>query len=90
MAKAKRPRDTNQLAKHIVDVATGERKKSLVTEPVNEFARAGGHKGGRTRAASLSPEQGREIARKAAQARWSHTKAVATHHERPESECSHG
>ena len=36
MARARRPRDTNQLAKLIVDVATGERKESLVEgEPVN-------------------------------------------------------
>ena len=66
MARAKRPRDTNQLAKLIVDMATGERKELLVAEPVNEFARAGGLEGGKARAASRSPEQRREIARKAA------------------------
>ena len=71
MARAKRPRDTNQLAKLIVDVATGERKESLAGEPVNEFARAGGLKGGKARAESLSPSRRREIARKAAEARWS-------------------
>ena len=70
MARARRPRDTNQLAKHIVDVATGERKEPLVDEPVNEFARAGGLKGGKARAKSLSPERRSEIARDAARARW--------------------
>ena len=45
MARAKRPRDTNQLAKLIVDVATGEHKDALPAEPVIEFARAGGLKG---------------------------------------------
>lgn len=70
MARLKRPRDTNQLAKHIVDVATGEREEGLSTEPVNEFARAGGMKGGMARAKRLSPERRSEIARAAAQARW--------------------
>ena len=70
MARLKRPRDTNQLAKLIVDVATGERETSLEIEPVNEFARAGGLKGGRARAKSLSPERRSEIARAAAHARW--------------------
>ena len=70
MVGLKRPRDTNQLAKHIVDVAIGEHKESLATVPVNEFSRAAGRKGGRARAESLSPDQRQEIARKAARARW--------------------
>ena len=71
MSRLKRPRDTNQLAKHIVDVATGECKEGLATGPVNEFARARGLKGGRARAESLSPDRRQEIARKAAKAKWS-------------------
>ena len=70
MARLKRPRDTNQLAKLIVDVATDERRESLAAEPVNEFARAGGLKGGKARAKSLSPERRSEIAQAAAKARW--------------------
>lgn len=70
MAKVKHPRDTNQLAKFIVDAATGERKDNLVVEPVIEFARAGGLKGGKARAKNLSPERRSEIARVAAHARW--------------------
>ena len=36
----KRPRDTNQLVKFIVDVATGEQEKEILEiGPVNEFAR---------------------------------------------------
>ena len=69
-ARAKRPRDTNQLAKLVVDVATGERQESLVDEPVNEFAQAGGLKGGKARAKSLSPERRSEIAQEAARACW--------------------
>lgn len=40
------------------------------------LGRLGGRKGGRARAEALSPEQRRQIAKKAAQARWS------THDER--------
>ena len=71
MARPKRPRDTNQLAKLIVDVATGGRKESPAAETVNEFARAGGLKGGKARASRLTSEQRSAIAKKAATARWS-------------------
>ena len=47
--RPKRPRDTNQLAKFIVDVATGECADSVATASVNETARAGGLKGGKVR-----------------------------------------
>ena len=70
MAKPKRPRDTNQLAKFIVDVATGEVEAEVEAPPVNEFARAGGLKGGKARAEKLSPEERSRIAQKAALARW--------------------
>jgi len=69
--EVKRPRDPNQLAKFIVDVATGEQKASYEVGPVNEFAKAGGMKGGKARAERLSPERRSEIARTAAKARWS-------------------
>jgi hypothetical protein len=35
-----------------------------------ELGRLGGRKGGKARAAKLSPERRREIAKKAAEARW--------------------
>jgi len=62
----KRPRDPNQLAKSIVDLATGEAEEI----PVLESARKGGLKGGKARAKALTPEQRSEIASAAAQARW--------------------
>lgn len=68
--KPKRPRDANQLAKFVIDVATGERKADIESTPVNEFARAGGLKGGMARAERLSPERRRQIAKSAAEARW--------------------
>lgn len=68
----KRPRDTNQLAKMLVDLATGERteEKPEPPTPAQEFARSGGLKGGAARRDSLTPERRAEIARKAANKRW--------------------
>jgi len=67
--------DMNQLAKRIVDEATGEEEKTLPPPEKNkaaqELGRLGGKKGGKARAESLSPEQRSEIAKKAAQKRWS-------------------
>lgn len=67
--RPKRPRDANQLAKAVVDIATGS-----ISDPpqkqTNEGARRGGLKGGRIRAEKLSPERREEIAKKAALARW--------------------
>lgn len=68
MAKTpKRPTDMNQLARFIVDAASGE-----IPAPTPKQARAkkGGDVGGAARARILSPEQRSEIARLAAEARW--------------------
>lgn len=65
----KRPRDPNQLAKIIIDLATGatsERQDTVLTKR----ARTAGKKGGPARAATLTPEQRADIARVAAHARW--------------------
>lgn len=72
---SKRPRDPNQLAKLLVDIATGAQDDPLLTpEGKNAAAvalgRRGGLKGGAARAAKLTQEQRREIARVAAAARW--------------------
>ena len=68
MPKRKRPRDTNQLAKFVVDVATGRVEDAEAD--VAEGQRKGGLKGGRARAEALAPERRKEIARHAAEARW--------------------
>lgn len=65
----KRPRDPNQLAKFIVDLATGENEAREPTA-MEVRARKGGAKGGPARAASLTQEERSEIARVAAEARW--------------------
>jgi hypothetical protein len=70
----KRPRDTNQLAKFIVDAATGQADPPRTDDGKDPAAvalgRKGGLKGGKARAASLSKEQRSEIAKKAAKTRW--------------------
>ena len=66
----KRPRDPAQLAKLIVDIATGQVRDGPEEPEVSALARKGGLKGGKARAAALTSEQRSEIARTAAVARW--------------------
>ena len=68
----KRPRDPNQLAKLIVDIATGglDDTVSESKKQPNRRGRAGGLKGGKARSQNLTAEQRREIAKIAARARW--------------------
>jgi hypothetical protein len=65
----KRPRDPNQLAKAIVDIATGE-DGHKPSQAMRARAKKAGERGGPARALSLTPEQRSEIARAAASARW--------------------
>lgn len=72
-SKRKKPRDLNRLAAEVVAEATGEKKpepESTKNPAAVELGRMGGLKGGKARAAKLTPEQRSEIARKAAEARW--------------------
>ena len=76
-SRKKRPRDPSQLAKLVVDIATGK-KEDQPPMPEEEgkdpaavsLGRRGGLKGGKARAKKLTPEQRSELARLAAQARW--------------------
>jgi len=72
MAGPKRPRDPNQLAKLIVDIATGEVEDTLSEQKKNppKRGRQGGLKGGKARAKRLSPAKRKAIAKKASAARW--------------------
>lgn len=75
MKRPKRPRDFAQLGKLVVDMATGtvpnDSPKQHGPETRAAMAgRKGGLRGGKARAAKLSPRKRREIARKAASARW--------------------
>jgi hypothetical protein len=68
----KRPRDPVQLGKLIGDILTGQVKDSASDDQQTEVVRGrtGGLKGGVARASSLGPQKRREIAQKAAAARW--------------------
>jgi len=69
----KRPRDTNQLGKLMVDILTGQvedREPTPEERGVDPAASAMGKKGGPARAASMTPERRSEIAKAAAAKRW--------------------
>ena len=75
-----KPRDLNLLALTVVDEATGESEETdgeveSPRESKNPAAvalgRLGGAKGGKARAAKLTAKRRKEIAKKAARARWS-------------------
>lgn len=69
----KKSRDINVLASQIVQETTGEELVPLEdgkNPAAVALGRLGGLKGGKARASSLTPEQRKEIAKKAAQARW--------------------
>jgi hypothetical protein len=74
----KRPRDPNQLGKLIVALSTGEAEEPAAPVPDDtgkdpaavSLGRRGGLKGGAARANSLTAKRRKEIARKAAKARW--------------------
>jgi hypothetical protein len=72
--RPRRPRDPNQLAKLVVDLATGAVEEtpneSGKDTKMSELGRRGGLKGGYARAALLTAEQRSDSARKAAKARW--------------------
>ena len=71
---SKPPRDVNQLAKSIIDQATGEAAPEPAPPAKNpaavELGRLGGLKGGKARATRLTAKQRSDIAKNAAQARW--------------------
>lgn len=80
--RPKRDHDFATVAFRVVQEATGEREPAQLKPPRPEptpeerhaaavaLGRLGGRKGGKARAAKLTPEQRRESARKAARARW--------------------
>ncbi len=90
IGKGKRPRDPNQLAKWIVDQSTSETPlevpapESSVTLPVPPpdlsqymaaIGRKGGQIGGKRRLKTMTKEERRKIASKAAKKRWKNAKS---------------
>jgi hypothetical protein len=70
------PRDPNLAAKLILEMATGDAAPEPAPKGPEKnpaavaLGKLGGAKGGKARAAKLTPEQRSEIAKTAAQARW--------------------
>jgi len=80
-AKKKRPRDANELAKQIVDEATGQAPPEPIADqpPKNPAAvalgRLGGKKGGPARAKKLTAAERSSIAKQAARKRWNQSQS---------------
>ncbi len=66
----KRPADAIGAAVKVAKIATGEIEEELDDEGKNKAAIELGRKGGKARAAKMTPERRSEIARKAAAKRW--------------------
>jgi hypothetical protein len=74
MSGRKRPRDPAQLAKLIVNIATGaveDREPTPEEQGKDPAAAALGRRGGVARAAKISADERSKIAREAARKRWS-------------------
>ena len=68
--------DRNQIAARVVALSTGQpipkpHRKKRKNPAAVALGKLGGSKGGKARAANLSAEQRKEIAKLAARARWS-------------------
>jgi hypothetical protein len=77
VGKGKRPRDPNQLAKWVVERSTAEPEPApAVPTPeslsayMSAMGRKGGQIGGKRRLLTMTPEQRKRAAQKAAGARW--------------------
>jgi hypothetical protein len=73
---SKLPKDVNQRAAEIVRLSTEDTTEATKPErdPISEYlakiGQKGGLKGGKARAVKLSAKRRKEIAKKAAEARW--------------------
>ncbi len=73
----KRQTDVKQLAHHLVGLSTGGPDDSIqpptkdqISQVMAELGRRGGRIGGKRRLQTMTSEERKRIARKAAQARW--------------------
>jgi hypothetical protein len=77
----KRPRDFSQAAKLVIDIASGQvedREPTPEEQGKDAQAVSLGQRGGKARAAKLSPKRREEIAKKAARKRWATSAARDT------------
>jgi hypothetical protein len=76
LSKGKRPRDVNQLAYQLVRESTEQEliqpqnHQAEISRIMSEMGKKGGKIGGKRRLVTMTPEQRRELAYKAAKARW--------------------
>lgn len=71
---AKRPRDLNQMAKLVVDIASGAVEDTVSNSKKSRVpprGQKGGLVGGKSRAAKLTADRRSKIAKDAAKSRWS-------------------
>ena len=72
--RSSKQKDTQQLARSILDAVTPDAEPPTPVKKKNPAAvalgRLGGAKGGKARAAALTPKKRSEIAKKAAAKRW--------------------
>ena len=66
----KRPADVIGAAVMVAKIATGEIEEKIESDGKNKAAQELGRKGGKARAKSMSAAKRKEIAKKAAEARW--------------------
>ena len=77
MAKKAVKQDFAQNALRVVEISTGQPLKPVEKNAAAvALGRLGGLKGGKARAESMTEEQRREIAQKAARTRWAKEKGV--------------
>ena len=78
--RPKRPSDINQLAYQLVKESTGEGSQQLITREemisrvMAEMGRKGGKIGGKRRLKTMTAEERKEVAVKAAKTRWAKRK----------------
>jgi hypothetical protein len=68
--REKRPADVIGNAVKVMRIATGEETEEIEIDQVKSAAIELGKRGGKARAAGMTPERRSEIAKKAARARW--------------------
>jgi len=74
--KPKRPDDVNELAHFLVNASTSDKDdtvpptKAQISQFMSEMGRKGGKIGGKRRLETMSAKERKEVAKKAAQARW--------------------
>ncbi len=75
--RSSKQKDTQQLARSVLDAVVLDAEPKKATKKKNPAAvalgRLGGQKGGKARAAKLSPARRKAIAKKAAAKRWGHS-----------------